>query len=385
MGIKLNLGAGHANLEGYVPIDRMFGSEVYPLPQYSDGSVEEIRASHILEHLKRDEVRPALREWRRVLEPNGVIKIAVPDFDQIMKRKSDPLFECYLFGGQSDENDCHYTMWDRDKLSSYLYEAGFRDVQPWVLDTNEDTANLDVSLNLMARKDSEADPKPEEPKSVKVTAVMSLPRYGSLAARNVIERAFHVHGIPIVTTQGVFWGQCMQRMFEGCVEGGIDFILTVDFDTMLTPQDISKLLLTIAHRDEIDALAALEPRRNNDRPLMTIGTEQEVMIGSGFDPIKVTTAHFGLTAIRVEALVDMPKPWFFGQPTSEGLWDNDSPEKMDDDIWFWHQWRKHGKNIYVDPGIRIGHLEETVAYYDKEMELHRVSVPEWRKRFLGID
>jgi hypothetical protein len=31
--------------------------------------------------------------------------------------------------------------------------------------------------------------------------------------------------------------------------------------------------------------------------------------------------------------------------------------------------------------VRIGHVEETVAYYDENFKLQRVSVPEWRNRF----
>jgi len=46
---RLNLGAGDKPLDGYINLDRKTGQECFPLA-YDDGSVDVIRASHILEH-----------------------------------------------------------------------------------------------------------------------------------------------------------------------------------------------------------------------------------------------------------------------------------------------------------------------------------------------
>ena len=51
--------AGDVVLEGFTPIDRKLGSEVYPL-NYKDGSVDEIYASHVLEHFKLDDIQAVL-------------------------------------------------------------------------------------------------------------------------------------------------------------------------------------------------------------------------------------------------------------------------------------------------------------------------------------
>ena len=53
--------------------------------------------------------------------------------------------------------------------------------------------------------------------------------------------------------------------------------------------------------------------------------------------------------------------------------------RLDDDIWFWHQWRLSGKTIYVAPSCAIGHLEETVAMFDDNMQAKHIYVHEWRK------
>ena len=68
--IKLNIGAGSTVIPGFTAIDRKLGSEAYPLP-YPDGSISEIRASHILEHFTFGEAQTAMQEWTRVLKPGG--------------------------------------------------------------------------------------------------------------------------------------------------------------------------------------------------------------------------------------------------------------------------------------------------------------------------
>ena len=60
--LRLNLGAGRVRIDGWTPIDRQFGSEAYPLKDYADGSVDEIRASHLLEHFPFAEVPRVLAE-----------------------------------------------------------------------------------------------------------------------------------------------------------------------------------------------------------------------------------------------------------------------------------------------------------------------------------
>jgi len=93
----------------------------------------------------------------------------------------------------------------------------------------------------------------------------------------------------------------------------------------------------------------------------------------------VTTAHFGLTLIRVDSLKDVEKPWFYSQPDEDGEYGDN---RLDDDIWFWHQWRLAGKKIYVAPSVSIGHLEETVAVFDDDLQPKHEYIAEWRDKHL---
>lgn len=156
---KLNLGAGASPMDGYGNIDLKNGTQAFPL-NCADSSVEEIRASHLLEHFPHGETLPVLREWVRVLKPGGRLKIAVPDFDVIVARYSnghrhDPMIEAYLFGGQVDANDYHKAFFNKDKLTKLMESAGLGNIERWQSDI-EDCASLQVSLNLQGVKPCQA-------------------------------------------------------------------------------------------------------------------------------------------------------------------------------------------------------------------------------------
>lgn len=80
--VRLNLGCGPQRIEGWVNVDSSPDEEpdvvadVCALP-FEDESVDEIYASHILEHIPHDV--PVLEEWHRVLAPGGTICVIVPD------------------------------------------------------------------------------------------------------------------------------------------------------------------------------------------------------------------------------------------------------------------------------------------------------------------
>ena len=62
--LKLDLGAGDISPAGYTPIGHGHGSEIFPLP-YADESVDEIRASHVLEHFPHGRLAEVLADWVR--------------------------------------------------------------------------------------------------------------------------------------------------------------------------------------------------------------------------------------------------------------------------------------------------------------------------------
>jgi hypothetical protein len=87
--MKLNLGCGQNKQPGYVNIDKyptfdpdlVWDLEKTPYP-FEAGSVTEIMATHVLEHLGRetDVFLGIIQELHRLLVPGGTIEIKVPHF-----------------------------------------------------------------------------------------------------------------------------------------------------------------------------------------------------------------------------------------------------------------------------------------------------------------
>jgi SAM-dependent methyltransferase len=83
--MKLEIGAGekpHPDYDLHVDLLALPDIEVRcaidRLP-FATGSVEALRANHVLEHQSYELISETLREWARVLRPGGRIDIGVPD------------------------------------------------------------------------------------------------------------------------------------------------------------------------------------------------------------------------------------------------------------------------------------------------------------------
>jgi SAM-dependent methyltransferase len=185
-GPRLNVGSGPAVAPAWVSSDgswqarlaghrwlaraasRVFGIEVGHWPQgityrnvrsglgYDDGSIAVVYASHLLEHLYREEALRFLRDVRRALVPGGVCRIVVPDVaaivgwylahqrepaEQRQQPSSDLLMGLLLLRPERRRGtgivalvrqwaDLHEHKWmyDRDGLLALVGEAGFVDV-----------------------------------------------------------------------------------------------------------------------------------------------------------------------------------------------------------------------------------------------------------------
>lgn len=86
--MRLNFGCGRNRLEGYVNVDKEpacrpdigLDLEQTPWPYWDDDSIEEIRLTHVLEHLGQETAvfLNIMRELYRVLKPYGQVHIRVP-------------------------------------------------------------------------------------------------------------------------------------------------------------------------------------------------------------------------------------------------------------------------------------------------------------------
>jgi hypothetical protein len=137
--VRLNLGCGPIAVEGYVNVDSRplptvdLVADVCSLP-VKDGSVEEVRAAHLLEHFTDTEIREVvLPEWSRVLERGGQLTIIAPDSDAMARAYAAgamPFEDLKLvtFGGREYEGNAHFTMFSPESIVPLLEMAGFTGV-----------------------------------------------------------------------------------------------------------------------------------------------------------------------------------------------------------------------------------------------------------------
>jgi predicted SAM-dependent methyltransferase len=147
--LKIHLGCGKRVTAGWVNVDCFRGPGIdftgdlrCPLP-FADGSARLIYSEHVLEHLQKEEAHQLLQECKRVLAPDGILRIGVPDAEIYLRAyaSGDQAFfdELQHLGGAVNPlrtpmevinhmfrmGDCHLFAWDWPTLQLALTEAGF--------------------------------------------------------------------------------------------------------------------------------------------------------------------------------------------------------------------------------------------------------------------
>jgi len=107
-GRYANFGCGDHYRPGWINIDlgvsadgviRHDVTRGVPMP---DESCDLVYHSHLLEHLRRPDALPFMRECRRVLRPGGVLRVATPDLELIARLYLQKLEECLSGIGHSE-------------------------------------------------------------------------------------------------------------------------------------------------------------------------------------------------------------------------------------------------------------------------------------------
>jgi len=169
--MKLHIG-GKQIKEGWKilnikPSDNVdFIGDITDLSQFSDNSVSEIYASHVLEHIPQRKILSTLQGIHRVLHTDGKFYISVPDIDILAyafinptaRQKEKLHIMRMMFGGQADEFDFHFFGWNQIFLFDFLSQARFsnaKKVSSFGLfnDTSEyKPFGYPISLNVIAFK-----------------------------------------------------------------------------------------------------------------------------------------------------------------------------------------------------------------------------------------
>lgn len=357
---RLNLGCGDVQLDGYENLDAKTGDCIFPLA-VEPGTVDEVRASHVLEHFPFEHVGSVLTDWAKALRPGGTMKIAVPDFEAIAKsylEGAEMPIQGLVMGGHSDPYDHHQAIFDREVLAEVMRAVGLVDIRPWKSDASDCSAHP-LTLNLAGTKPG--------PLPLKTAAIMSVPRLGFMDNFSTVTTQLGAARIPYRLHQGVFWGQCLTRGFEETIADKFEAIITLDYDTVFATDDALALVRLLAETPKAAAIISMQQSRFRDTPLMTMRDDAGKVRSTvtrnelAADLVPIFTGHFGLSIFRSADLAEVPRPWFHGKPDAEGRW---GEGRVDDDVAFWHQLAAAGKQAYLAPRVVVGHMELMVRWPD---------------------
>lgn len=142
--VLLNLGAGKDYRRGWINVDvnLFYKRDMWldlrnPLP-FSEGTVDGIFTSHVLEHFPLDDAAHLVRECHRVLRRGGVLRIVVPDVEPAIQAYVRGDREYFRGRGQSLgrlfsdhvlDNSNHRLLIDFSFLEELLHDSGFQDVR----------------------------------------------------------------------------------------------------------------------------------------------------------------------------------------------------------------------------------------------------------------
>ena len=141
--IKLNLGCGWRNFgSNWIHVDGgdyehldVKTNELEKLP-FEDNYADLIYSSHVIAYFDRGKILEILTEWKRVLKPGGILRLATPDFHSIItlylhKNMSLDSFLGPLYGkmDMGNEKIYHKTTYDFKSIKNILECCGFSDVK----------------------------------------------------------------------------------------------------------------------------------------------------------------------------------------------------------------------------------------------------------------
>jgi predicted SAM-dependent methyltransferase len=142
------IGQLHTRNKYRYPNNVEYGDIVYGLP-VANGSCKAVYCSHVLEHLSLYDLRMALRNTHKILEPGGIFRFVLPDLEFYIKEyinnpsidgaidfirntrlgKENRIHNLMKFISEWLGNSQHLWMWDFKSLRFELEQASYIEVR----------------------------------------------------------------------------------------------------------------------------------------------------------------------------------------------------------------------------------------------------------------
>jgi predicted SAM-dependent methyltransferase len=163
---RLHLGCGkrhipgwhHVDLLDFPHVDRI--GPVERLAHIESDSIELIYACHVLEHFGRYEVFDVVSEWYRVLAPDGILRVGVPDFGAATRYylEHGDIRDVLglIMGGQTTAYDYHKVIFDETGLGELLADVGFNSIRRYDWRTTDHAWLDDFSQAYLPHMDKDS-------------------------------------------------------------------------------------------------------------------------------------------------------------------------------------------------------------------------------------
>jgi len=154
--LKVNLASGHFPLPEYLNIDLYnpkadLKADVLSLP-LTDNSVDEAVAIHIIEHFHYYDGQAALKEWYRILKPDGRLIIECPDILNVCKKFVDVTEQersnlyPQIYGFPWEEGHAHKFAYTKTQLIWTLKNIGFKNITEVIPTRYPELADLCIGI-----------------------------------------------------------------------------------------------------------------------------------------------------------------------------------------------------------------------------------------------
>ena len=137
--MKINIGCGDVILPGFVNCDLYnpaadIKCDVEQLP-FKDNIAELILSWHVIEHFDFYKAVDVMKEWYRVLQPNGKLEVQTPDFLALCKvfleTPEDERYMYYdhFFAKPWIPGQIHKFLYTEECLGRLFFKIGFKNIK----------------------------------------------------------------------------------------------------------------------------------------------------------------------------------------------------------------------------------------------------------------
>lgn len=156
MSRKIQFGAGGLNLEGWENYDRDIDcSQPLPRDRFPDACADVVFSEMMVEHITPQQAWNFLCECHRILVPDGIIRIVIPDFSMSWRLKDPEWMKVNQGVTQNDGTmrdqmksilfcHGHQGLWNSQLMQDVLEAIGFRNVEIFATGKSRYAATRDI-------------------------------------------------------------------------------------------------------------------------------------------------------------------------------------------------------------------------------------------------